>query len=176
MMKRNESAEPVIVSGFQNGVPPLGICLAFCLAGLLLFGCVWHTGPGGWQRTDIGPFNLGLLFFGTLFECVGGLFFKWRRDVLRLESEETVCRKFGVDKAALQRLIEDRGIRPRYVVNGQSLYDLADFREANMLLRASAAPNAPPETLLRPASVNVETPPETLLRAAVSTQDDMRRE
>ncbi len=63
----------------------------------------------------------------------------------------------------LTAFAEEQGIRPRYNINGEDFYAIEDFGDAAVLLRASVAPLAGPETLLRPA-IGTQTPEETLLR------------
>lgn len=82
-------------------------------------------------------------------------------------SADTMCRRFGMDEAALQQLAREHKVQPRYIVDGKVYYSLLDFGDMSILLRASTQPAATSETLLRPADSKTEaTIPEQLLRAA----------
>jgi hypothetical protein len=86
--------------------------------------------------------------------------------MLRLATSRQASAQLQMDEATLQQSAEARNIKPFCNVNGVDFYDMADFGEAAVLLRASSAP-APIEELLRPAA-NSETPTELLLRPASS--------
>ncbi len=88
---------------------------------------------------------------------------KIRRELKRLHNTDEVGFRFGVEAERLTAFAEEQGIRPRYNINGKDFYAMEDFGDAAVLLRASVAPLAGPETLLRPA-IGTQTPAETLLR------------
>jgi len=80
-------------------------------------------------------------------------------------------------------LLEEKGIRPRYEINGRPFYDGAAFGEVTTLLRAARAIEEPGQ-LLRPAS-NLESDSATLVRpvcppitesASTSSNDSSRSE
>jgi hypothetical protein len=107
-----------------------------------------------------GLFLLGLAWWGEQF----------RRHVLSMASLEEAATKLGVGTEDVQRLISDYNVRPRIILNGEPVYDPADFTEHARLLRPSAAPVD--GGLLRPAGFSgMES--ETLLRAgrAVNHED-----
>jgi hypothetical protein len=170
-MHHSPPDEPVIVSGFERGLPPLGFCFAFLVPGAAMLLAGLFAGPQWWRESETGPFALGLLFFGFMLTGIGGLMLKVRRDLLRLVPAEAVCAQIGIDETELPDVIEARGIRPRYIVNGHDYYDTADFIQAPTLLRAAMPPAKATEQLLRPTTVTADTRPETLLRARVSAAE-----
>jgi hypothetical protein len=78
--------------------------------------------------------------------------------------EDDAARWLGVDKAELNQIVEERGIRPKYNINGEDFYDRRDFGDVATLLRASAPSVEKQQSLLRAAG-NVQAQPDTLLRA-----------
>jgi hypothetical protein len=63
----------------------------------------------------------------------------------------TLCKRLGKSPAQVYQLAAERGVKPRYIVNGLEYYMSADFLDADTLLRPSDAPPEQPATLLRPA-------------------------
>lgn len=86
-----------------------------------------------------------------------------RRRIKKLNNADSISSRFGVEAERLTTFAEEQGIKPRYNINGEDFYDIKDFGDAAVLLRASVAPAAEPETLLRPAAGTV-TDAENLLR------------
>ena len=92
-----------------------------------------------------------------------------RRRIKKLSGAVSIGSRFGVDAERLTTFAEEQGIKPRYNINGEDFYDLKDFGDAAVLLRASVAPAAERETLLRPAAGSA-TPAENLLRPSAMPQ------
>lgn len=91
------------------------------------------------------------------------------RRLSRLTSQEQLCKQLGLTQKELKQITEERGVQARCILNGEDYYDLADFREAVTLLRASSQPVSPQE-MLRPA-LESDIPPEQLLRPTTSEED-----
>lgn len=168
MNKEEQTKEPMVFYGGDNGVPPAFLCLLFLAAGFLVF--CGGLNPDYWGPSDTGPFGKGLLFFGSALMAVGGWLFKVRNDILSLLPTEALCARMDVPEATLKRIAQQHGIRPRYIVNGQDFYAPADFEEnaAKTLLRASS-PTDEQDTLLRFAT-DAPQPPQHLLRASDSAE------
>ncbi len=140
--------------------------LLICAAGLYYF----LTG----QYSD--PLIL-LFFFGYGLPCtmIGVCAFLQYRHVTRFSSAEQICAALGMEEATLQQVATERKIKPRYFLNGQPHYDVAEFSDAMILLRATNAPQTTAETLLRPASAFDDSTPEQLLHPSAGEGFDIPR-
>jgi hypothetical protein len=132
----------------------------------LLYGLVGGTLAGG-----AGTLGIVGLIHGVVFTTIGLWALAMYRHIRRLSRTEQVCATLGLDDAMLERIVAEKGIKPRIIINERPYFDLNDFTDAGLLLRASSAPAAQPGTLLRPASGSAETAPDTLLRAAASREN-----
>jgi hypothetical protein len=125
----------------------IGCGLIVVGSGILLF-----------AREPIGPAIMGAVGFIHL-----GLA-RWMKALharlTGLLSIEEVAATTNVDNDALARWAAGQNLKPRAMINGEYLYDPADFGEAATLLRSADAPAA--ETLLR-TSESAATDNETLL-------------
>ena len=99
-----------------------------------------------------------------------------RRKIKKLTDARSISSRFGIDAEALTNFAKKQGIKPRYNINGEDFYDLKDFGDAATLLRASVAPAAESETLLRPAASGNVTPAEHLLRPSDSLDAETNRQ
>lgn len=161
--RQRRAEEPIIVSGFEGGAPGLWFSLTFIVLGLLsLFGAssseMWKPVEGGY-----GPTGMGTLFFGGVLLFLGGWFLKTRWQIEELTPLPLLCKMLGKQEAEIHQIAAERGVRPRYVVNGLEYYMASDLVDAATLLRASRAPEIEPEILLRPASLGA-IHKDTLLR------------
>jgi hypothetical protein len=112
-------------------------------------------GPYAWMIIPAG----GMLYFGTIWLIAD----RWCR-MLSLSSLKDMADYWDVTEEKLQQLADEKGIEPRYKINGRYLYDPILFAEKRLLLRSSKAPEST-ELLLHPASATPsEEPVETLLR------------
>lgn len=84
----------------------------------------------------------------------------------QLLSGYSVSKQLGMTETELIAFAQEHSVKPIYCVNGNDFYDLADFGEAQSLLRASEQPIASQDTLLRPAVGIEDAHSEQLLRAA----------
>jgi hypothetical protein len=132
----------------------------------LLYGQIRGTLAGA-----AGPLATVGLIHGVVFTSIGLWSLAMYRRIRRLSRPEQVCATLGLDDAMLARIVAEKDIKPRIIINERPYFDLNDFTDAGLLLRASSAPAAPPETLLRPASGGAETAPDTLLRAASNAKE-----
>ena len=138
----------------------------FYSSSLILYARDFSKGP-----TNHYKFGMGL--YMTIFSCfmllIAARNFSLRQKTKKLTNADAISSRFGVEAERLTTFAEKQGIKPRYNINGEDFYDLKDFGDAAVLLRASVAPAAQPETLLRPAA---GTPPqiENLLRPSASPQ------
>jgi hypothetical protein len=133
----------------------------------LLYGLVSGTLAGG-----AGTLGMVGLIHGVVFTGIGLWALAMYRRIRTLSRPEQVCATLGLDDTLLEKIVVEKGIKPRIIINERPYYDLNDFTDAGLLLRASSAPAAQPETLLRPASGSAEAAPDTLLRAAASTAQE----
>ncbi len=113
------------------------------------------------------------LIHGVVFTSVGLWARSFRRNIQRLKPVEEVSQQLRVDPPTLDRLAQEKGIKPRININGRDYYEISDFSEANILLRGAAAPTADPETLVRPASANSGATSDNLLRAADAEETEI---
>lgn len=161
--QRNEAEEPIIVSGFEGGAPGLWFSLSFIVFGLLnLLGA---SSPHAWKPTEdgTGAHGMGMLFFGGVLTLLGGWFLRTRWQIEALTPLPMLCKLLGKNEAQIQAMAYERGVRPRYVVNGLEYYASSDLVDSEALLRASETPRLAPEALLRPAASTL-IEPNTLLR------------
>jgi hypothetical protein len=158
-----EAEEPIIVSGFAGGAPGLWFSLSFLVVGIMTL--LLASQPENWHPVDggFGPTGLGLAFFGSILTGLGGWFLKTKWHIEELTPLPALCTLLGKNAAQVQRLAAERGVKPRYVVNGLEYYASSDFIDSASLLRASEAPEEKKETLLRPAGAG-EVNSQELLR------------
>jgi hypothetical protein len=162
---KTEQGIPRYLHASSRPKPPLWLSLALLVLGLFtLLGIPKdiHKGMPYWDAAVV-----AFAAFG--FGWPGYQLLRLRHRLRHLHSTNQICAQFQMDQVTLERIALTHGIKPRYNVNSDDFYNLADFGEMFTLLRASIEPTAQPETLLRPASESVETPPETLLRATHTT-------
>ncbi len=89
---------------------------------------------------------------------------RWSRQSARCLSAEQVAAQFGTTLEKAQRSLAERSVKPRFIVDGLPVYDPAHVTEAGLLLRPADPPTG--ETLLRAASAAEQADPATLLRPA----------
>jgi hypothetical protein len=125
---------PIIITGSFKGAPPVWFCLGFLLIGLLfLIAAILGFAPG----------FAGRLMWGLLGAILGGIgvaLLHARREIHRSDSPESLARQFGVSERDLRDIIRERGIEPRYVVNGEPFFDPKAFGDPALLLRAIEKP------------------------------------
>ncbi len=119
----------------------------------------------------IGKGNLygagGLLLAAAIHGLVGLWAYRFQQRVQSLVPAEEVGPLLRMTEDEARALLEEKGIRPRYEINGRPFYDGAAFGEVATLLRA-ARPNEDPRQLLRPAS-SVESDPDALVRPVAAS-------
>jgi hypothetical protein len=156
-------------TGNAEGPPaPLGWLFTWygVIAGIggiaaLIIGPILHLVGNG-----IAPLILVGMIHGAVFGGVGIWATRFRRHISALKQPDAVCEALGIDNKTLEVLAEERGIKPKLIINDQPLYDLAEFSDAHTLLRGSSAPVSP-DSLLRAAMADSrQTPASELLRAA----------
>ena len=92
---------------------------------------------------------------GSIHTLLAYIMYRQRKRIGELASADQVSGDMGIDRERVEKLIEQHGIRPRMIINGEAFFDPADLGEAATLLRSAPEPA-----------------PESLLRAAESTQGD----
>ena len=145
--------------------------------GIRFSACIFGVSLGLFLRFvsyRIGGRNAHSRFMFLSNGVLGGLFLygfvhtvAMRRQIKKLRGANQFaiwCRRVQVEDTR-----REQGIKPRYNINGEDFYDIKDFGDAAVLLRASIAPAAEPETLLRPAA-GTATPAENLLRPSAAPQ------
>ena len=112
------------------------------------------------------PLSAILLLVGIVHTSIGVLSNRQRQTFSALQESEKLAAKMGITPEELERLIEERDIKPKIYFNDKPLYHPDELVQAKILLRASVQPVSG-ETLLRaasPASSTTET--DQLLRAS----------
>lgn len=158
-----------IIEGDSDVPSPWIFRILFGVAGIeatagivaILGGLIGHT--AGPQSTGV-----GLLIAASIHGGIGRWMYLLRQRMLYLVPQEEMAGWLGVEKAQVETLLVENGIKPAYVVNGRPFYNRADF-DTGALLRASSAPEAT-EDLLRPAHDQAD-PAELLLRASQSSSE-----
>lgn len=89
---------------------------------LLLYALVTRSWPPSFSVLTLVAVIHAMAFGGS-----GAWMLAMRRYILSLSQAKEVGKFLGVDEAAVQRIAEERGIKPRLIVNGQDLYDIRDF-------------------------------------------------
>jgi hypothetical protein len=118
-------------------------------AGFLMFGILAHFGinlPG--EHGD-GKWPMAL---GGITVLVTGPWIWLRLAKWRLVPEAKLHERLRLDAQALETAIREHDVRPRMIINDTRYYAPADFSDARILVRASAAPPVEEETLLRGAT------------------------
>jgi len=157
----SERGVPVLTGTWD--APPLGFCLFFLILGSVgIAFALWHGTLG--LLSDGPPLTVAafLLLWSGIYFANGVFLFRLRRRILRLSPAEDLCRQFGIEAAVFRRVVQERGIRPHYDINGRDFYDPADFGEGAVLLRPAPPPS---ESLLRPLPLT-STPADQLLHPA----------
>ncbi len=153
---------------WRNGTP-LWFCRLF--TGLsVLFAFI---GLGAGMATLFGVkallfLALMMLFETTLFGVITWFMYQQRKRFLKLRDTAGLAEAMGVSQEELERLADERDIKPDVYFNDVPLYDPDKLIAAKILLRPSAEPVAN-ETLLRaamPSQSTTET--EQLLRASTN--------
>ena len=139
---RQEADEPNIFVGGGDGIPTPGFCNTLLFGGILILFVAGAQGAG-WRPADTGPFAQGLVFFGLTLAGIGGWLWQTRERILALSTSAQISARLGVDESDLPTFAAQKGVKPRYLVNGQPFYDLSDF---------AATPALNAQTLLRAAS------------------------
>lgn len=170
-----EAEEPIIISGFEGGAPGLWFSLTFVVMGILTL--LSASSPQNWKPTDggMGPTGMGMFFFGSVLTALGGWFLKTKWHIEELTPLPLLCERLGKNAMQVQKFAAERGVKPRYVVNGLEYYASSDFVDAESLLRASEAPVEETASLLRPATAG-ETAPDTLLRVPGYTDSHLAQD
>ena len=108
------------------------------------------------------------LIHGAVFSSLAWWARAMYRHVMRLTPAAEVSARMGVDEASLKQLAQERGVKPRMLLNDEPYYDASELSDALSLLRGSSAQQVPPDALLRPVSGTPAPEPDALLRAAAA--------
>jgi hypothetical protein len=109
-----------------------------------------------------------LIIVGFTHGLAGGITGLWARkmrlNIAQLKSAEELAEEFGSTPEVVKRLAEEHSIRARINLNDTNLYNPKEFYASQILLRAASAP-IDPELLLRAAEPTApQAAPDTLLR------------
>lgn len=108
------------------------------------------------------------VFFGILFGAMALWMLKVRRQSATCLSVEQAAERLGVDADLMQRSITERKIQPRFILNGEAVYEVEEITGAARLLRAADLPTA--EELLRPAGSTQVADDAVMLRVPAATE------
>ena len=156
------------LSGSWN-IPPILFILLFVLPGLTAVIYSLYS-FARWLLTGIalGPEAPFMLIWGLGFGGFGIALWLVRKKLLKLSPLADLGAQIDMDGRSLQQTLEDRGIQPHFVVNGQPYYDPRELGGRANLLRAA---NESEMTLLHPTSPpNPES--QYLVRPAGQTQEN----
>jgi hypothetical protein len=158
--------EPVRIDGSFKGRPPLWFGAVVFGAGLLVALKSNGSPPGPYESsyTSLIPkifvFCVGLVFMGA------GAGLLWVRHAMkRCVPAAELGARYSAEPDTVTKLATERGVRPRFIVNGQSWYNPEDLGDAMTLLRPATQNDEPNEMLLRPARAS-SNPTEQLLRSS----------
>lgn len=114
-------------------------------------------------RLLFGPVLAGL--FAAM--CIGMALFLLRvgRTSAACVNVEQAAERLGMDTDGMRHAIAERGIQPRYILNGEPVYQMEEITGAAQLLRAAQTPVA--EGLLLPTSATLPHSGEQMLRPVV---------
>ncbi len=149
-----------------------GSCLTVLLIALMAYiaSIEWqlylsrYSKPFRWWDDCILPILVLTGVLGVL--AASSAFLVWqRRRSRRCLSAEQVAAQFGTSPEEAQRSLAERGVKPRFIVDGLPVYDPAHVTDAGTLLRPADPPAG--ETLLRAAAPAVQADAATLLRPAM---------
>jgi len=145
-----------IPKAFCNTFKILGICLITLSAIFASIG-LWAAVPGP-------------LIAGTCHSIFGFYFLEKMRRKMDLQMTiEQAAEQLKKDVEDLKKVVEEKQIRPTYILNDEPIYELQSFGPAGILLRATEHQPENDATLLRPAGGNpTESQPDHLLRPAGS--------
>jgi hypothetical protein len=165
MMMSSKFREPVRIDGSFKGRPPVGIGLAVFGLGFLA-ACMTngvHTGfYESWTSwiPRIFVFGVGGVFMGA------GVGFLWVSHAMkRCVPAAELGARYSAEPDAVTDLAKEKGVQPRFIINGQSWYNPEDLGDAMTLLRPASSEGG--NSLLRPAGAS-SNPHEQLLRPASS--------
>jgi hypothetical protein len=162
--------------GRKNGVskwrgtwrkgPPLGFCRFFLvLTALLGLAGVTTLTLGLLKSLPALVASPALLLASLVYGVITWLSYRQRGQFLGLHEAEILAAEMGMTAEELERLVEEKDIKPKIYFNDVPLYSPEDLIQAKILLRPSSEP-VTSETLLRAAAPAESTTDQAqLLRA-----------
>ncbi len=153
--------------GTWHSGPPLGFCRFFTILSVLFAFIALGAGIAALRGVREMIFlTLLMLFETTLFGVISWFCYKQRDRFLKLRDTVGLAEAMGISQEELQRLTEERDIKPDLYFNDVPLYDPDKLIAAKILLRPSSEP-VKNETLLRAAMPSQSaTETDQLLRAS----------
>jgi hypothetical protein len=120
-----------------------------------------HPGP---------PFLGGLMAvgMGALFTTLAAVMYQLWRNAQDCLNVERAAVKLGLDSEALHKVIEQRGIKAKFIMDGEPVYELGDITGAATLLRP--VEHTEEATLLKPVS-GMHGATESVLMRPVDTAE-----
>ncbi len=148
------------------------IAAAFMLLGLglITLGTLFMFGNNPLNATGSG---WGGIAAGIGCTAVGGYQFLMRAIIKNFIPTAQLNERLNTDQETLDSIMQQRKIKPRFVVNGNRYYSASDFGEVGTLMRASSLAGSSVATrdLLVPAS-SIETVHSELLRGSQSVSEE----
>lgn len=153
---------------WRNG-PPLSFCRFFLVLTTVFFlTAVTTTVLSLLKVMAFLPGSLTFFFVCLVYGVVTWFAYQQHRIFSHLQEPDDLAAQMGMTPEELERLAEEKDIKPKVYFNDVPLYNPEDLIQAKILLRPSAEPVAS-ATLLRAAAPTASpTEQEQLLRATES--------
>ncbi|HXG23742.1 MAG TPA: hypothetical protein VNJ09_04235 [Chthonomonadales bacterium] len=157
-----EDAEGIPLFTGSWDIPPLGFAIFFLVLGGIGIGVALFNAVT-WAVVTHTPWwvPVVLLLWGGIYFAHGVWLIRLRNVLSGLSTFEEMAKLLSVDERRLRRMMEEDDICPQCIVNGNALYNPADFGDAATLLRPSAAPA---ETILLRPAMGEDVSADKLLR------------
>jgi hypothetical protein len=160
---------PVKIDGSFKGKPPIGFGLILIGLGALTAAMSAGVHPNPTDASySVWLVRLFIVLVGMLFMGAGVGFLRVRHALKRCMPADALGALYSAEPDAVSELAKERGIQPRFIINGQSWYNPDDLGDAMTLLRPASSEGS--NSLLRPAGASA-SPPDQLLRTSSPTAE-----
>ena len=100
---------------------------------------------------------------GAIHSSIAYVMYRQKKRIEQLATPELAAADLGFSPEQIQDMVENEGIKPRMIINGEPYFDPTDLGQAATLLRTAASPGD--DSLLHPVSA-VESGTAHLLKPA----------